>query len=254
MNFEIDKIYKRTKLHDEYGGNFRNGISPSRKFPLIFIFTDPFKKTDIYEDKWEDDLFLYSGEGKVGDMKFDRGNKSIRDHHVNGERLFLFEKTKKSGYWTFIDEFKYDGYEFYDCKDINGKPRRGIQFKLLSITKDSSKSIENDHDKGSKEGRIIYKTHKSFERDGSLPIEKKNKVLKELGYLSCEVCDFNFTDKYGDRGRDYIECHHNIPISELNEGDVTKLSDLSLLCSNCHRMIHRKKPWLSIDELKEIIN
>ena len=56
MNFEIGKDYKRTKLHDEYGGNYQNGISRSRKYPLIFIFTDPFKKTDIYEDKWEDEI------------------------------------------------------------------------------------------------------------------------------------------------------------------------------------------------------
>ena len=58
----------------------------------------------------------------------------------------------------------------------------------------------------------------------------------------------------GDRGKNYIECHHNTPVSGLNEGDVTKLSDLTLLCSNCHRIIHRKKPWLTIDELREIFN
>jgi len=253
MNFEISKDYKRTQLHDKYGGNYQNGISPSRKYPLIFIFTNPFDKTDIYEDKWDDEFFYYSGEGKVGDMTFSRGNKSIRDHYIDGNRLFLFQKTKKSGYWTFIDEFIYQGSQYYDCPDKNGKMRKGIQFKLLSITKDFTKSTKNDHDKGSKEGRVIYKTHKSFERNGNLPIEKKNKVLKELGYLSCEVCEFNFTEKYGERGKNYIECHHNIPVSKLKEGDITKLSDLTLLCSNCHRMIHRKKPWLTLDELKKIL-
>ena len=254
MNFQIGKDYKRTELHDEYGGNYQNGISRSRKYPLIFIFTNPFKKSDIYEDKWEDEVFYYSGEGTLGDMTFTRGNKSIRDHHVDDNKLFLFQKTKKSGFWTFVDEFNYTGYQFYNCPDRNGDIRKGIQFKLLSITKDFSKSIEDDHDEGSKEGKVVYKIHKSFERDGSLPREKKKKVLNELGYLSCEVCDFNFTEKYGDRGKNYIECHHNTPVSGLNEGDVTKLSDLTLLCSNCHRIIHRKKPWLTIDELREIFN
>ena len=33
----------------------------------------------------------------------------------------------------------------------------------------------------------------------------------------------------------------------------TKLVDLVLLCSNCHRMVHRKKPWLNLEELMELI-
>ena len=33
----------------------------------------------------------------------------------------------------------------------------------------------------------------------------------------------------------------------------TSLSDLVLLCSNCHRMIHKKQPWLELHELIEII-
>ena len=35
--------------------------------------------------------------------------------------------------------------------------------------------------------------------------------------------------------------------------EKTKLEDLVLLCSNCHRMVHRSKPWLSIEGLKRII-
>ena len=50
----------------------------------------------------------------------------------------------------------------------------------------------------------------------------------------------------------FIECHHNIPLHEKENERLTKLSDLSLLCSNCHRMIHRKKKWLTIKELKEL--
>ncbi len=31
---------------------------------------------------------------------------------------------------------------------------------------------------------------------------------------------------------------------------TSKLEDLVLVCSNCHRMIHRKRPWLSATELR----
>ena len=33
----------------------------------------------------------------------------------------------------------------------------------------------------------------------------------------------------------------------------TKLADLALLCSNCHRMIHRTKQWLTVEELEELV-
>jgi 5-methylcytosine-specific restriction protein A len=32
----------------------------------------------------------------------------------------------------------------------------------------------------------------------------------------------------------------------------TKLNDLALVCSNCHRMLHRAKPLLLPDELRSI--
>ncbi|WP_352230624.1 MULTISPECIES: HNH endonuclease [Asaia] len=39
----------------------------------------------------------------------------------------------------------------------------------------------------------------------------------------------------------------------IEPGTKTKLSDLALLCANCHRMIHARRPWLSLDELRQII-
>ena len=78
-------------------------------------------------------------------------------------------------------------------------------------------------------------------------------MLKRFCTLACEVCNFDFSKVYGERGKDYIECHHTIPVHRMKEGDKTKLSDLALVCSNCHRMIHIKRQWLNIDELRSII-
>ncbi|WP_242977147.1 HNH endonuclease [Clostridium botulinum] len=54
-------------------------------------------------------------------------------------------------------------------------------------------------------------------------------------------------------GEDFIEGHHIKPVSELKEGEKTKVEDIVLLCSNCHKMIHRKRPWLSREKLKTLI-
>ena len=69
--------------------------------------------------------------------------------------------------------------------------------------------------------------------------------------LECEVCGFDFKEKYGELGEGFAECHHTIPVSKLKKQQRTKLTDLAILCANCHRMIHRSKPMLTIDKLKE---
>jgi len=70
--------------------------------------------------------------------------------------------------------------------------------------------------------------------------------------LACAACGFDFERFYGDRGKGYIECHHVIPLHETGERRVS-ISDLALLCSNCHRMIHANPPWPTPAELGEII-
>ena len=112
----------------------------------------------------------------------------------------------------------------------------------------------DDEDYVGKEGKEIIRMHRTRERDPKIIKEKKEKTLKEKGKLVCEACGFDFEEIYGERGYGYIECHHKIGVSNMNEDDETKLEDLALVCSNCHRMIHRKKDWLTIKELKEILS
>ena len=82
---------------------------------------------------------------------------------------------------------------------------------------------------------------------------KKLSVLAKSNKLICETCKFDFDEVYGEHGKGFIECHHLLPVSQMSINQKTRLDDLCLLCANCHRMIHKKKPWLSIKKLKEII-
>ncbi len=103
------------------------------------------------------------------------------------------------------------------------------------------------------EGRILKREHLRRERNKRAVKQKKKKVLQETGRLACEICGFDFAEKYGERGEGFIECHHNVPLSELGENTSIRLSDLSLVCSNCHRMIHWKRPLLTINGLASLI-
>lgn len=129
-----------------------------------------------------------------------------------------------------------------------------MHIKQFSASNDAvSNEIIEDDEEGN-EGKVLSRVHRYRERDRTLVSKKKIKFLIEHTKLYCQGCGFDFHEKYGERGKDYIECHHTKAVSELKLGEATKLSDLVLLCSNCHRMIHRKKPWLTIDELKFLIN
>ena len=104
------------------------------------------------------------------------------------------------------------------------------------------------------EGNLLAKSHIVRERNRKLIQKKKKSVLQKSGRLVCEACGFDFAEKYGIRGKGFIECHHTKPLRDLKPGSMTRLNDLVLLCSNCHSMIHAKQPWLEMKELKRLIN
>jgi|SRR5699024_1860670 len=89
------------------------------------------------------------------------------------------------------------------------------------------------------------------ERDPKLREAKLKLVRAEGRPIACEVCTFDFGKTYGDRGRGYIEIHHVTPL-HVSGVVQTRLEDLVLLCSNCHRMIHRSG-WLRPEELKDMV-
>jgi 5-methylcytosine-specific restriction protein A len=115
------------------------------------------------------------------------------------------------------------------------------------------KPINEDDWTGDPEGGIIYRLHKTRERSGILAQKKRSQVLAATGKLECEVCSFDFKSTYGDLGNEFCEVHHRTPLSQLSGETKTQLEDLAVVCSNCHRMLHRMKE-MSMDGLRELIN
>ena len=92
--------------------------------------------------------------------------------------------------------------------------------------------------------------HERIERNSYL----SKKVKKIKGY-NCEACKMTFTEVYGNIGENFIETHHLKPISELGIGNfkVNLKEDFAVLCSNCHRMIHKLEDPSDLEKLKKII-
>jgi 5-methylcytosine-specific restriction protein A len=110
----------------------------------------------------------------------------------------------------------------------------------------------DEEDDEAAEGRLLQRQHFVRERDRNLRRKKIADFLKKHPKVYCEVCGFDFEKVYGERGREYIEVHHTLPLHASGE-TKTKLSDLILLCANCHRMIHRSAPWLRPDDLRGLL-
>jgi hypothetical protein len=104
------------------------------------------------------------------------------------------------------------------------------------------------------EGREAFRLHKIRERNRSVINQKKKQFKSLQGRLYCEICDFSFPQKYGEIGKDFIEVHHIRPLNEQKKETITTVNDLILVCSNCHRMIHKLKPMkYTISEIMEEI-
>ncbi|MGJ0486141.1 MAG: HNH endonuclease [Methylomicrobium sp.] len=125
--------------------------------------------------------------------------------------------------------------------------------KELSAAGDEAfETAEEDFE--AEEGRILTTLHRRRERQPTLIKKKKEQVKQQTGRLRCEVCAFDFAVQYGIFGEGFAECHHGRPVSSMEPGEKTKLSDLHIVCANCHRMIHKNRPWLSIEQLRRIVN
>lgn len=70
----------------------------------------------------------------------------------------------------------------------------------------------------------------------------------------CIACGFDFKEIYGTIGDGFIHVHHNVPIGKIGaQYQIDPISDLTPVCPNCHAMIHRAEPALTIEQLKNLL-
>lgn len=103
------------------------------------------------------------------------------------------------------------------------------------------------------EGQLREKLHAKIERKRSGSLIKK---AKRFHGTTCQGCGLRFESVYGEIGKGFIEAHHLIPLAKLAlDGPVSidPKKDFTVLCSNCHRMIH-KLGCPSLTEFKKFIS
>lgn len=103
------------------------------------------------------------------------------------------------------------------------------------------------------EGAVLTRMHRFRERNRALVKKAKDAAFKAHGKIVCAGCGIDPVTRYGPLGAKLVEAHHTRPLRAVGDGARTKIADLALLCPTCHRAIHARRPWLSMDELRATI-
>lgn len=172
----------------------------------------------------------------------------VLSHENNLNEL---NRIKDSGQETFFQKrenrfyIRQGGY----LTKLSNELKNLLTTETISISTPNDIDIINESQLYS-EGMEKFVIHKKKERSKRLIKDAKQKFKdNNNGKLFCECCGFNFNDVYGDLGNDFIEGHHITPISSITSDHRSSIEDIALLCSNCHRMVHRE-PNLDLNNIK----
>jgi 5-methylcytosine-specific restriction protein A len=138
-----------------------------------------------------------------------------------------------------------------DDKQLESDLRRFVQLYFVLVSREPqlferADAEEDESNLGDEDLRIL-REHKRVERNRKLA----HRAKLVHGYV-CKACGFDFQAKYGSIGKEFIEAHHLTPLAELKGQKLTldPNTDFTVLCSNCHRMIHRTTLVHSVEEFR----
>ena len=235
-------------------------IEKEKRFLLLlssFVQGDGVTKSEVLDYIEEHDWIILSAEDlqirKNRNESIWRNDLAYIRKHLAMEGLFIADERSN---WSITDEgvrFLISLFqEVLYCSGFSKIKDAAVLAAKEIISFNTMLQIIN-HEEFS-EGKISYVKHIVRERNrGLINAAKAHFQTDHQGKLYCEVCGFDFYKTYGEIGYGFIEVHHTKPISTMQEGEKTRVQDMAILCSNCHSMIHRKKPWITVELLRETV-
>lgn len=188
-------------------------------------------------------------------------SQAVPARHKSTKYDLLYKKRRYPPKYVLSMASQFDSGKLLPTANFSGGDETNnflIARGFTVVTKSGSRPIaiapvDEDEESSFPEGKPKFRQHRMLERDVSLAKKAKTNRIRKVGRLECDACGFDFQSRYGPRGAGFIEAHHDIPVSQLKGNIRTKLSDLSLVCSNCHRMLHTTRPWLTVKQLRTIV-
>ena len=213
--------------------------------------------SDFLQTVTENDGEILSTSGGRATFRLEMGHDGVRFIPVSSGKarklnqesieryLEIFNRTQSTNTSDYTDKMRNASYILAIIKVWIGQ-----QSHAPLINDGTAESGEIDAEFSAPEGDLKVRSHRHRERSRELvTMAKAVFQTRNQNRLFCEVCNFDFGKTYD--VPDFIEVHHRIPLRDLQPGTKTKLSDLAMVCANCHRMLHRGHPWPTVDELKQ---
>lgn len=87
---------------------------------------------------------------------------------------------------------------------------------------------------------------------------KRSRRLRDLAFKAaqgvCCACRRDFSKVLGGRGVRVLQVHHRQQLAARDAPSVTKVSDLAVVCANCHLLLHLDpENTLSVEELRGML-
>lgn len=240
----------------------QGGIRRSLKTNTLILISNHVKS--LYDDRWEDNIFYYTGMGPVGDQSLElKPNKALAESAVNGVHIHLFE-CFQTNHYLYIDEMFLADKPFVENQlDSNGNNREVYVFPLQAknilydVPKDIVDELRNNREQQIQQisdnrlrRMVLNITPKKSYRECMTKVYSRNMFLSEWVKRSangfCCLClqKAPFLTLNGDP---YLETHH---IVWLSKGGNDSLENMVALCPNCHRKMHQVNDEKDVVRLK----
>lgn len=243
----VGEIYTRRGLFEMFttaDATINAGVFRPKDADSLWLFVTEFKSPHQtqYSGLLDGDVLYWDG------LTSARTDHLIIEHEARGLEIHLFYR--QNIYQYPANGFRYEGPFNY----LSHEPGRPSHF-VLRRASPLRRVVQSDLDSISLEEEYFEGAHKprytnSYERNPKL----RAAAIACHGQ-TCLVCGFDFGKTYGVRGAGFIEVHHLRPVATLDPiAPVDPRTDMTVVCSNCHRMIHRSRDnVLSLEELRRIM-
>lgn len=228
-----------------------------------------FHIESIYDDRWIDDIFYYTGMRLTGDQRLDFAqNKTLANSKSNGVEVYLFEVFEPQKY-TFSGLVKLASAPYEEYQPDSAGQKRKVWIFPLRWDGNATPLIDNGILKKrqeivSKKARQLTESELKKKADfvkgrvGTRQVITSNyernvyvaEYAKRRAHGKCQLCNETapFVDK---NGKPYLETHH---ILWLSEGGEDSPANTVALCPNCHRKMHVLNKAEDREKLKAIVN
>ena len=269
MSFNHGLQPGHTITNDELRAIFKcgsqGGMRRSLQTNTLVIISDHTKT--IYEDRWKNDVFHYTGMGLTGDQSLSFAqNRTLAQSPTNNVAVYLFEVFERKVY-NYIGQVELANTPYQETQPDQNSDIRNVwvfPLRIVGETKPISLPdtvIHKKQQKKEKEAselsnaelvkRAKYTKKDAEARQVITTNYERNPYIAELAKRRangvCQLCQKQapFNNK---KGNPYLETHHIIWLS--NNGEDT-LENTVALCPNCHRKIHSLNLKTDIRKLKE---